>query len=292
MHTIAELVADLRRLGVPAGGVLVVHSGYRSLGGVEDGPAGVVEALHRAVGDEGTVLVPTFTTDLVDPYTWPTTPPPEERARLMASMPVFDPGSSAPHKMGAVVHALWRRPGAKRSVHPVTSWAALGPRAEELTRDHPLEDPEGIEGPVGRALLADAMVLLLGIGHDADTTIHLGESLLDMPHLYALPDRYPLIGAGGGREWRPVTKTTKCSDGFVRIEPHLEGAGVIRRGKVGAAECQLLRSRDIVKVATTLLVAHPTALLCDDPECVHCPTSRQTLQGWRPRAGLMESLPR
>jgi aminoglycoside N3'-acetyltransferase len=122
--------------------------------------------------------------------------------------------------------------------------------------------------------------MLLGCGHDGDTTIHLAECLLEMPHLLVLPDRYPARGADGEREWRPVRKTTKCSDGFGKIEPHLERRGVIQRGRVGAVDVQVIRSRDIVRVAVDLLCRTPAALLCDDPECIHCPTSRRVLDGW------------
>jgi aminoglycoside 3-N-acetyltransferase len=282
MHTEDSLTADLHRLGVPEGGVLVVHSGYRALGRIEGGPDTVARALERAVGAAGTILAPTFTTNLIDPATWPVPPPPEERARLMQAMPTFHAARSAPHKMGAVAQAIWKLPGAIRSEHPVTSWTAVGPRARELTADHPREDPEGINGPVGRAYRADALILLLGVDHDANTTIHLAESLLDMPHLYALPDRYPEDAPGGERRWRPITKTTKCSDAFVALEPHLERAGAIHRGRVGDAPAQLVRSRDVVRVAADLLSRDPTALLCSDPECVHCPTSRRLLEGWRP----------
>jgi aminoglycoside 3-N-acetyltransferase len=246
----------------------------------------VVHALRDVLGAAGTLLAPTFTTDLIDPYSWPVPPPPAERAARMATMPLFDPASSEPHKMGAIAKAVWRSAGARRSLHPVTSWAAVGARAEELTRDHPLDDPEGIDGPVGRAYRHDGRVLLLGVGHDADTTIHLAESLLDLPHLYELPDRFPVQGGGGGRIWRPIAKTTKCSDGFVALEPHLERAGVVRRGRVGDADCQLIRSRELVRTAVRLLERDPTALLCGDRECVHCPTSRRVLARWRPARPL------
>ena len=291
MHTEASLTADLRALGVPTGpgAVLIVHSGFRSLGKVEGGPAAVARALVAAVAPGGTLIAPTFTNDLVDPYTWPVPPPAEERRRILETMEPFEPQSSPPHKMGAIATALWRYPGARRSLHPVTSWVAIGPRAEELTADHPLNDPEGIDGPVGRAYRADARVLLLGVDHDADTTVHLAESLMEMPHLRVLPDLYPARAADGSREWRAVAKTTKCSDGFVKLGPVLERSNVIHRGRVGQAECQLLRSRDIVRVVCELLAGEPAALLCDDPGCVHCPASRAALAGWR--APEVELLP-
>lgn len=280
MHKASSLAASLAALGVQPGGVLVVHSGFKSLGPVEGGPRTVVEALGAAIGEEGTLLTPAFTTQLTDPACWPFPPSEAERTRLLAEMPLYDPAETPPHKMGAVVKALWRTPGVVRSDHPVTSWLALGPRADELTRAHPREDPEGLDGPVGRAYRADAQVLLLGVEHDADTTIHLAESLLDMPHLYVLPDRYPERGPDGKHRFRAVTKTTKCSDGFVKIDPHLEAA--TRRGTVGDAPARLLRSRSIVRAAVELMARDPDALLCDDPECVHCPTSRELLARWRP----------
>jgi aminoglycoside 3-N-acetyltransferase len=289
MHTESSLISDLQRFDLGRADILVLHSGYRALRGVEGGPAAVVRALRAALGPTRTLIAPTFTTQLIHPDTWPTPPPPETRPRIVDEMPCFEPSRSTPHKMGAIAEAVWRAPGAIRSDHPVTSWSAIGPRAVELTRDHPIDDPEGIDGPVGRAYRADARVMLLGCGHDADTTIHLAECLLEMPHLLALPDRYPARGADGEREWRPVRKTTKCSDGFVKIEPRLERAGVIQRGLVGDAAVQLIRARDIVRVAVDLLRETPPALLCDDPECIHCPTSRRVLEGWRaPGVELLE----
>jgi aminoglycoside 3-N-acetyltransferase len=258
--------------------VVLVHSGFRALGFVEGGPDAVVQAL-RAAAPHATFAVPTFTTDRIDPYTWPTPPSGEERARLLREIEPFDPRTSAPHKMGAVATALWRAPGALRSLHPVTSWAALGPGAEELLRDHDLDDPEGEGGPVGRAWQAGGHVLLLGVDHDADTTIHLAESLLEMPHLRELPDRYP-VGSGAERQWRPIAKTTKCSDGFVAAGPYLASAA--RAGRVGEADALLLPSREIVRRMATLLASEPTALLCGDPDCVHCPTSRRVLASFRP----------
>ncbi|MBI5545825.1 MAG: AAC(3) family N-acetyltransferase [Deltaproteobacteria bacterium] len=291
MLTRATLADELRRLGVPERGLLLVHSSFRALGPVDGGPEAVVGALLDAMGPAGTVMAPTFTTNLIDPYTWPVPPEERERARILADIPYFDPTTSRPHKMGIIAEALWRTPGTLRSAHPVTSWAARGTLAEALLKDQPLDDPEGRDGPVGRAWQRDAWVLLLGVEHDADTTVHLAESLLEMPHLEILPDRYPSRDARGARVWLPVRKTTKCSDGFLGLGPHLDTAGVVRRGPTGACQSQLVRSRDVVRVAANLLRRQPTALLCADPDCVHCPASRRVLAAWRAPTGTPEAPP-
>jgi aminoglycoside 3-N-acetyltransferase len=286
MHTRMSLARDLGCLGIQRGTTLLVHSGYRAFGAVEGGPDAVVAALRAALGAEGTVLAPTFTNDLIDPSTWPTPPEPAERARIMGSMPTFSRETSEPHKMGAIARAVWKSAGAQRSDHPVTSWAGAGALAAELLADQSLDDPEGVDGPVGKAWRADARILLAGVDHDCNTTIHLAESLLEMPHLEALPDRYPSDDEAGNRTWRPVRKTTKCSDGFVKLGPALEEDGAVRHGRLGDAIVMVLRSRDVVRVAVDVLSRRPTALLCDDPTCVHCPTSRRVLEGWEPEQSL------
>src|SRR5690348_7535314 len=55
-----QIVAATRSLGVRAGDLMIVHSSYKSLGGVEGGPAAVAQALVDAVSPGGSVFVPTF----------------------------------------------------------------------------------------------------------------------------------------------------------------------------------------------------------------------------------------
>ncbi|MCA9494191.1 MAG: AAC(3) family N-acetyltransferase [Myxococcales bacterium] len=270
------MTAELRST-LPAGGVWIVHSSCRSLGAVEGGTDAVVDALLTALGPEGTLMVPTFTTNLTDPARWPVALTGEERTATMARLPAFRPDRSPSYLMGVIPEAVRRHPRALRSDHPVTSWAAIGPRARELLADHPLDDPEGEAGPLGRAWRLEATILLVGVGQDRNTTIHLAESMLDLPHLHAMRDAYPVDGPEG-RTWREVEKTTHCSDGFVALEPLLEEAGVLRRFTLGDALVRRMSSPDVVRVATELLRRDPTALLCHDPVCPNCVTSRTLLQ--------------
>ena len=78
--------------------------------------------------------------------------------------------------MGIVAETFWRSPDVLRSDSP-HAFAAIGPRAKEITAAHPLDPPHGLNSPVGRAYELDAQVLLLGVGHYANTTIHLAENL-------------------------------------------------------------------------------------------------------------------
>ena len=64
--------------------------------------------------------------------------------------------------------------GVRRSDSP-HAFAAAGPLAAAITAAHPIDPPHGSDSPVDRARDHDAQVLLLGVGHDANTTIHLAE---------------------------------------------------------------------------------------------------------------------
>ena len=51
-----SLTADLQRLGVNAGDLVMVHSSLRSLGMVDEGAQTVVDAFLDALGPSGTLV--------------------------------------------------------------------------------------------------------------------------------------------------------------------------------------------------------------------------------------------
>jgi aminoglycoside 3-N-acetyltransferase len=151
----SELAAQLRALGVPEGGVLLVHTSFSRIGAVENGPLGLIGALQAVLGPTGTLVMPSMTDEDDHPF---------DRRRT----PCFG--------MGIVADTFWRVPNVLRSDSP-HAFAAVGPQAAWITSDHPLDVPHGLNSPVGRVYELDGQVLLLGIGHDANTTIHLAEAL-------------------------------------------------------------------------------------------------------------------
>ncbi|MEK9944569.1 MAG: AAC(3) family N-acetyltransferase, partial [Alphaproteobacteria bacterium] len=155
-------IADqLRALGVTPGGVLQVHTSFRAVRPVEGGPAGLIEALLVAVGPDGTVVMPSWTGD--DDH-------------------VFDPAATpADPDLGVVADAFWRQPEARRSDHPF-AWAAVGPQAAHIVGAAMTLPPHSAKSAVGRVHDLDGQVLLLGVGHDADTSLHLAELMAGVPY--------------------------------------------------------------------------------------------------------------
>ena len=129
------LVADLTSLGIERGMTLVVHSSLRSLGWVVGGPVTVVQALRECLGETGTLVIPTHTSDLSDPSGWSNPPvDPSWWPIIRRHMPAFDPNLTPTRGMGAIAECFRKADGVLRSGHPHASFAALGPHAEFVTR--------------------------------------------------------------------------------------------------------------------------------------------------------------
>ncbi len=246
-RTSDSLARDLRELGLHPGGVLLVHSSLSSLGWVCGGAVAVVQALLDVLGPEGTLVMPTHTGGNSDPSLWsrPAVPRdwwPEIRAR----MPAYDPLLTPSMGVGAIPEVLRRWPGALRSDHPQTSFAALGPRASAVTRDHRLGSALGEHSPLARLYDLDAEVLLLGAGHDSNTSMHLAEYRRRSPRRGRSG---AAIGGPGGRRWVTCDDIDLDDGDFAAIGARLDATGRVRAGQVGSARCRLMSQRDTVDFA-------------------------------------------
>ena len=243
------LLEQLRALGVERGGVLVVHAAFSKVGPLEGGPAGLIEGLRAAVGPEGTLVMPSMSDDDEHP---------------------FDVHATPCAGMGIVADTFWRMPGVLRSDSP-HAFAAIGPRAAEITAPHPVDVPHGPDSPVGRVHDLDGQVLLLGVGHDADTTIHLAENLAGVR--YGLPNHATILVDGRATRCDYI-EVDHCCQNFARMDAWLDTEGLQRRGPVGHAEARLVRSRDIVRLALRRLREDETVFLHPRGVCAECDAAR------------------
>ncbi|MCP3760304.1 aminoglycoside N(3)-acetyltransferase [Streptomyces sp. TBY4] len=248
--TRASLAAELRALGLRPGETLLVHSSLSSLGWVCGGAATVVAALLDALGDAGTLAVPTHSGDNSDPAQWSNPPVPEAWwAEIRASMPPFDARTTPTRGMGAVPEAVRTWPGALRSGHPQTSFAAVGPYAATITDGHAPDCGLGERSPLARLEEAGARILLLGAGFGSCTAFHLAE--------YRIPGRLVdnsfALMTPQGRRWTTVRDTAVSSDDFGELGAAFEKDRPVVRGTVGGAQARLFDLAEAVAYAETWL---------------------------------------
>ena len=252
----AEVADQLRVLGVEKGGVLLVHTSFRAVRPVEGGPLGLIEALRDAFGPDGTLAMPSWGSSDEEPFDPMTTP-------------------AAPD-LGVVADTFWQLPGVRRSNH-VFAFAAIGPQAATITADQLPLPPHSRESPVGRVHELDGQVLLLGVGHDANTTLHLAELLAGVP--YRVPKHCTVLKDG-----RPVRidygENDHCCARFALADDWLRAQVLQSEGRVGHARARLARARDIVRVAAEHLAHDPLLFLhAADAGCAECDEARRSVKG-------------
>ena len=257
-RTTTELVAELRGAGLSAGGVLIVHASFKSLGPVAGGPGAVVRALLEVLGPAGTLLMPTFAH-----------PQPNGEFHV----------ATTPSRTGAITEAFRLHPGALRSHHPTHAVSALGPRAAEFIAGHEHTSGLGADSPLHRATLAEARVLMIGCGLRAASIVHIAEAVAKVPYLgrvwhegYDRP--LTIVLPEGSRTLVPPRDPPTCSAGFGVVERALAGRNLLHKVRVGQAECLLFKAGDALETALALLRADPGALLCHRPACPVCPRAR------------------
>jgi aminoglycoside 3-N-acetyltransferase len=238
------------------GDVLVVHSSLTSLGWVAGGAAAVVDALLDAVGTDGTITMPAHSGDWGDPAGWENPPVPSDWwDEILVERPAFNPYATPLHKMGAIAENLLLRRETLRSSHPLHSHMANGLHAKQVIASHPLEDGFGDFSPLGRLYDLGAKVLLLGVGHGQNTSLHLAESRAQWPGKQQVEYKSKILSSDGARSVAWMGIDFDAND-FEDLGQHLEQECEIQITKVGQADARLADMRTLVDAATLWIASN------------------------------------
>lgn len=241
------LAADLYKLGVRAGITLIVHSSLSSLGWVCGGAASAVLALEEVLGEEGTLVMPTHTTDLSDAASWRHPPVPEKWwQQIRDETPAYKKDLTPTRQMGAIPECFRKQDGTLRSNHPLVSFAARGRDAELVVGSHGLDYSLGEGSPLARVYDLNGWVLLLGVGHSNNTSIHLAEYRATYPAKKKVRSGAPIL-LNGARQWVWFDDINFDDSDFEKIGTDFAtDAGPVTKGRVALADALLVPQRQLV----------------------------------------------
>lgn len=263
MRSIDDLVADLQRLGVAGGDLLMVHASMRRIGRVERGAEGVIEALECTVGTDGTLVM---NLGARDDWDWVNREPESERARLLSearATPFEYLETPADPENGVLAEVFRRLPGTLVNDHPDGRFGARGRLADEILAITPWDDFYGPGSPLDRFVQRSGKVLRFGADPGTVTLMHYAEYLVPLESKRRVR-RHHLVSGPGGAVVRAVDSLDDgegiveypSEDYFADILHAYLSTGRAQTGTVGNATSELLDAADIVRFAVDWMAEH------------------------------------
>jgi aminoglycoside 3-N-acetyltransferase len=260
MHDRAQLVADLRTLGLAPADTVMVHASVRAVGEIAGGPDEIHLAIKEVIKPTGTLMMYASCPRYVDEIGRGNLSPAQE-AELLEKLPAFNPETArSARDNGALVELLRTWPGSRVN-HHVVRFVAWGRHAEDLFALQPWDYAFGSGSAFERFLELDGKLLLLGSDHDAVTFLHYVEHVADLPGKRVARYQVPVLESGA-RVWKWMEEVDTSEAGahphwpdrfFARlVDAHLRQTSN-QGGCVGDARSHLIRARHLFEFALPMM---------------------------------------
>ncbi|MHA1914608.1 MAG: aminoglycoside N(3)-acetyltransferase [Promethearchaeota archaeon] len=248
-NTKDSLKRDLRALGVEPGAIIIMHSSLSKLGWTVGGSVALIHAVIELITSKGTLIMPCFTGENSEPSKWEAPPVPEEWwETIRENMPAFQMNLSPTRGVGTVAEVFRTFPGVVRSNHPVSSFAAWGKYAKKITQNHNLESDLGEGSPLAKLYELDGQILLVGVTHENNTSLHLAEYRSSYPSKkYVTTGSAMLVNKV--RKWVKWEELDLNMDDFEQIGKEFEISINYNLKKVGITEARLFSQRQLIDFA-------------------------------------------
>lgn len=247
------LIEDFRQIGLEEGMTVIVHSSLKSIGWVCGGAETVILALTEVLTENGTLVMPTHTSDNSDPKEWENPPVPESWFQIIRdSMPSFDPKTTPTSMMGKIPETFRNWHNVKRSYHPCDSFAAWGKNANLITENHSLDFAMGEDSPLGKMYKLNSFVLLLGVNYNRNTSFHLAE--YRQPKLQ-IETAYGAILENGKRVWKDYKEIPLDADDFLELGKDFEAeTNLVTQKKIGEAKSKFFPQKPAIDFASNWIL--------------------------------------
>ena len=252
--SLQQLKAGFSKLGL-AQNPVIAHASLRAFGHIEGGAETMLKALLETTRG---ILMPAFTyKTMLNPEVGPPkngmTYGSEQDLNKMAEP--YRPDMPVDKMMGVLPEVMRKYPKARRSMHPIQSFVGIG--VDPILNTQTIYEPLA---PIAALAEKDGWVLLLGVDHTVNTSIHYAEKVAGRMQFirWALqPDRVVECRGFPGD-----------SEGFNAIAPDVEK--YTRRVEIGDALVQAVHLRSLISVVVEKIKENPFALLCTRQDCERC----------------------
>jgi aminoglycoside 3-N-acetyltransferase len=242
----AELIPILERTKVQRDGILHVHSAIAKLSRSGFRAEAMIEALLDYMS-QGTLVMPTMT--------WRTVTP---------EQPLWDEIETR-SETGVMTEIFRSRYSSRRSIHPTHSVATHGAASDILVARHHVDDtPVSVNSPYGLMRGYATHVLMLGVGLETCTAIHLAEETI-APDVYLRPLNRAEIYCCKDRNGRlhnvHARRHRRLDRDFPRFGPPLAEQGRLYKGNIGECPYTIVGLNDLLETVTVALRADANGTL-------------------------------
>jgi aminoglycoside 3-N-acetyltransferase len=241
---------------------IIAHASLKPFGYIQGGAEAVLRAMLASFNNG--IVMPTHTyRTMVTPKVGPSNNGMEydrEADTDKVMVESFHPGMPADKMMGALAETLRNHSAAKRTSHPILSFAGI--KAEAALDAQTLFEPLA---PIAALAGQDGWVVLINVDHTVNTSIHYGEKL---------------AGRNQFTRWALVDdRVVECpgfpgdSTGFQDIAEYIK-PDTRRVDMDGEAFIEAVSLNRLFDAVQELIKKDPLALLCQRMDCERCEAVR------------------
>jgi aminoglycoside 3-N-acetyltransferase len=246
----AALRPILEGFGVPRDGSLIVHSAIGKLSRQGFRAEAMCESLLDHLAD-GNLFMPTMT--------WRT---------VTLENPHWDEIATPSHT-GILTEVFRTRHAIARSIHPTHSVAGWGPAASVvLSRHHVDATPVSSNSPYGLLRDYDTYVLMIGVGLECSTAIHMPEEIINVG-LYVRPpadaEIYQCRDRNGIVHAVRLRRHPRLDRDFPQFSRPLAEEGLLETGSIEGCPYTIVAMRDLLRHVFAALIKNPRATLRQKP---------------------------
>lgn len=242
-----SLVDDLKQLGIQKGDIVIAHASMSKLGWIVGRETTVIDALLEVIGEDGTLIMPSQSGENSHPTYWQNPPVPEDWIEIIKeNMPPFDKKRTPTRAMGKVVNALLAHPLCLRSNHPQVSFCGVGKLAKQVLDHHELKHGLSTGSPLQKLYDLNAKILLLGVGYENCTSLHLSESKLDNTPTYIQGSRMMIDGIS---QWVEFEEFCYDDQDFRQLGQDFEKEHPVSINTVGISTSRLIDMKTLCDFA-------------------------------------------